>query len=706
MQLIILKVMLSVCCLCTVISPKAGTIISIPVQKGQDHYLWMESDPQRTHRWLQFKTQQTRKIIDNLPSRIELEPQHTAKGYSENDSIIESYYVNDVHFYLKVTAEFPYRRLFMTSHNKEKLLVEPPVGKGIQFFVPSNDGQYIAYGIAENGSEFTSIFIFDVKLSKNLEQTIPNARYPKIIWRSDNRSFYYKHLAPDKPSTSDTNSLAGERVYLHHIVKNYKDDDVIFDVAMVGLKNNQSEDVTLYTSKNSDWLLASVTPSISGFSSTLFAVHAKNIEEKNIPWKKIIGREKKVASFILTGNWLWLASYNDKSGYFISRFDISSPLADAEKILEWSYGELTGFTASKDATYVSWIENGAQHLISIPHNNVSLFREVFLPKKGTISGLYADVTTTGVSLSLENWLSPMEYIFYNSDKGSFEEEKNLNETFFPVSEYQIEDVSFLTKDNVSIPLTIISRRNLKLNGTAPTWLIGYGAYGISLFPRYETSYLKWLKSGGIIAIAHIRGGGELGPEWHKAGRGANKMHSINDFIESAEYLIKQKYTNPHKLVASGESAGGIVVGMAMVSRPDLFSAIAIDVGILNTTRLHKIPIGPMNIKEFGSPATRQGMKNLRKIDAYENLRPGVRYPAVLLTLGLKDNRVSPWQTAKFAAKLEEFSSHVEHANPILILAEDEAGHAPGTYDQANKKNADMIKFFLWRTHSGDARKRE
>lgn len=185
----------------------------------------------------------------------------------------------------------------------------------------------------------------------------------------------------------------------------------------------------------------------------------------------------------------------------------------------------------------------------------------------------------------------------------------------------------------------------------------------------------------------------MGPEWHEAGRADKKENSITDFIRCAEYLIDSRYTSPSKLAIGGESAGGIIVGMAMTRRPELFSAVAIDAGMLNTSRLDNIPIGVMNYDELGSPLTPSGRLNLLKIDAYRHLVPEKRYPPVLLTVGLHDQRVSPWQTAKFAARLEEIGS----PRSVLVLAYRQGGHSAATYAEADSKLVDTVSFFIWKT---------
>lgn len=662
-----------------------------------DRYRWMETEQGRTNEWLLHRTLQSRKTIDALPWRATVEKQLNSLAGAE-DALSYIRDAGENRFYYRFTPEFPYLRLFVKRKDgRERLLIDPPVGMGIHFFFPSRDGRYVAYGLSKNGSEFASINVLDVESGATLSDAIPRARYPDIVWRPDNQSFFYKRLPPEKSDGLASEHLVGEKVYLHHIGQNYEADTVVFDSAMVSGPNaNNYDNVAVEASPDSDWLLAAISPSISGYSSSLFAVRANALNGRETPWVKIIDRGEKVSNFMLSGKWLYLARYNSSSGYLITRRALDEPHAAEEKILEWSNGELTGFTKSGEALYVTYHDSGQQHFVRIAFDNVGHIQEVPLPFEGEVTALFSSSDKRGILFTLQGWTHPPRIYRYDPDNGSVENTHLIApESHGFADDYAVKETWVTSKGQVRVPLTIIYRRGMKLDGSAPTWLSAYGAYGVSTFPYFNLSRLIWLRHGGVIAIAHVRGGGELGPAWHEGGRASNKGNSIIDFIKSAEYLISRGYTNPTRLVASSESAGGIIIGMAIAQRPELFAAAAIDVGILNTTRLDQIPIGLMNVEELGSPATEQGMRDLRKIDAYENLKDGVRYPAVMLTVGLKDDRVSPWQSAKFAARLDAIASKVEQPNPVLVFAEKNAGHDINNYAQ-------IVSFFLWRTVGGDA----
>lgn len=668
-------------------------------QNHTDNYSWMETQSETTNQWLQDQTEQAKTTINALPWRKAVEKYRFLFNDKRNKRpSIEG--AGKYHFYERSTSRYPYNsRLFVREKNgTERLLVDPPVGMDIAFFYPSPDGRYVAYGLSRNGSEIASINILDINKGTRLKDVIPRTRYPRINWRADNRSFFYSRLPPEQPLSSASKSLAGKKIYLHHIGQNYTTDDLIFDSEMVeGSNANSYNDVELYSSSNSDWLLASISPSTSGYSNDLYAARTTALDGRKMPWVKIIDRKQNVANFVFSGKWLFMAKYNASSGYTVTKLSLDDPQAPEQKIIEWANGELTGFTTRNNALYISFHDSGTPHFIKVDIDNSHHIQDIPLPFNGEVTAIFSGNKKQDIRFTLQNWIHPPRIYSYSPANNSVKKTHQITSKAYDFYNYEAQEIWVESKDKVQIPLTIIHRRGMKLEGSARTWLYAYGAYGISTFPYFDPLRLMWLRNGGIIAIAHVRGGGELGPAWHEAGRAAHKENSINDFIACADYLVEKGYTTPKRLVASSESAGGIIVGRAITLRPELFAAVAIDVGILNTSRLNYIPIGPMNVDEFGSPETTQGMADLRKIDAYEHLEDGVRYPAVMLTVGLNDNRVSPWQSAKFAARLEAIASKVENPNPVLIMAEKNAGHYSSTYEQYDTKLLNTVSFFLWQT---------
>jgi prolyl oligopeptidase len=243
-----------------------------------------------------------------------------------------------------------------------------------------------------------------------------------------------------------------------------------------------------------------------------------------------------------------------------------------------------------------------------------------------------------------------------------------------------------------IPLTILYKRGLKLDGKNRTVLEGYGAYGFSVNPIFNPVFLPWLEQGGVYAFPHIRGGGEYGEEWHLAGSKKNKPNSWKDFIACAEYLVRQGYTSPAYLGGSGGSAGGIVIANAIIERPDLFGAAFINAGYVNVLRAETTSNGIANVPEFGSVKTEEGFAGLRAMDAYHNVKEGLAYPSVLLSHGINDSRVAPWMSAKMTARLQRATSSDK---PILLRIDFDAGHGVGsTREQRNEEQADVFAFFF------------
>jgi prolyl oligopeptidase len=242
---------------------------------------------------------------------------------------------------------------------------------------------------------------------------------------------------------------------------------------------------------------------------------------------------------------------------------------------------------------------------------------------------------------------------------------------------------------------------MQINGQNPVFMCGYGAYGYSLYPSFSPQKLLWTLQGGILAYAHVRGGGELGNKWYKDGYKTTKANTWNDMIHCAEYLIDHKYSSAGKMVINGRSAGGITVGRAMTERPDLFAAVIPEVGLLNPLRVEESPNGPVNVPEFGTVKDSVECMALLAMDSYHHVKDGVKYPAILITAGINDPRVIAWQPAKFAARLQAATSSNK---PVLFFLDFETGHGFGNTKTKNFENiADAFSFAFWQIGHPDFR---
>jgi prolyl oligopeptidase len=316
---------------------------------------------------------------------------------------------------------------------------------------------------------------------------------------------------------------------------------------------------------------------------------------------------------------------------------------------------------------------------------------------GSLQGPVSDPTQPGVLFGMQGWVSAS--VWYRSDASG---SKLLD--FVPpwtedLSAFEAEEVKATAPDGTAIPLSIVHRKNLKRDSTTPVWLRGYGAYGISLNPSFAARFFAYLEDGGVLAIAHVRGGGEYGEDWHLAGKLLNKPNTYKDFIACAEYLHRSGYGSPATTAIEGGSAGGITVGMALTERPDLFRVVLSEVGDSNALRVEHATDGLANSLEYGTTTHPDGFKALYAVDATQHVRQGTPYPAVMLTTGMNDPRVAPWQPGKMAARLQAASSS---GRPVLLRVDFDAGHGIGsTRAQRDWETTDQLAFFYWQIGKGE-----
>jgi prolyl oligopeptidase len=316
-----------------------------------------------------------------------------------------------------------------------------------------------------------------------------------------------------------------------------------------------------------------------------------------------------------------------------------------------------------------------------------------LPFAGTIYGLVADARARGVLFNLQGWVNAGREFAYDPsthsamDTGLVPPAKTESDTI------EAHDEFATSYDGTRIPVSIIAKKGLVRNGSHPTILVGYGSYGLSLDPYYAPMVQAWIDRGGVYAVAHLRGGGEYGDAWHRAGQKLWKINTSLDFIAAAHYLIDQHYTQPKLLAANGGSAGGIVMGSALTMDPGLFRVVLDDVGVSDTLRFETEPNGPPNVPEFGSVSTEDGFHALYGISAYAHIHDGTPYPAVLFTTGANDPRVSSWHMLKMAARV---SAATSSGRPVLLRIDFDAGHGFGSgLSQTAGLLADEWAFALW-----------
>ena len=413
--------------------------------------------------------------------------------------------------------------------------------------------------------------------------------------------------------------------------------------------------------------------------------------------RRICRPSDNVTGVAVHGEDIFLLSHDRASRFKVLKTTAARPhVADAVVVVPESDSVIRGIGAARDALYLTDLNAGLGGMRRLAWDGT--ITTIQMPFEGAIGGVFVDTTHDGCWFALEGWVRPPA-VFYIAPDGRVSETSLAPKPPIDVSPYAAEETFCTAADGVKVPLSLVYRKGLKRDGQAPCWLDAYGSYGITEDPGFLARYLPFLDLGGVFATAHVRGGGELGEDWHLAGKKANKPNTWRDDIAAAEHLIAEGYTSKAKLAIGGGSAGGITVGRFMIERPELAAVVIDEVGVSNTLRSEFEPNGPPNIPEYGTVKVESDFHALYEMDSYVHVKDGVAYPSVMLTTGLNDPRVSSWEPTKMTARLQAANGG---KNPIILRVETDAGHGIGsTRDQRDRELADQFAFILWRT--GDPR---
>ena len=664
-----------------------------------DPYRWMEdrhSDEFET--WLRGQAVYTRAYLDALSERTHLQERIDALS-NAGAMVRDLKTAGECVFYLKQEpgAELP--RLVCRAVSKdegERILFDPNALSGeahtaIDWYYPSRDGRLIAYGISQGGSENSVLHVLDVEQGSALDLAIDRTYFSWVSWLADNRSFLYRRfpaLAADAPATD---FYKDARVYLHRLGDDPAADRAVFGRGINPRVDLAREDIpALLTEPGSDWMIARIEHG-DRLEVTLYAAPISGLSDPaTCPWQKIADIENEVADHALAGDTIYLRTHRDAPRFKVIALALNQPdPTRASVIVAESEAVITQILAVGD-TLLTLDRLGGMAQMRRVNRETGAISSVELPVAGSIHDWTQDDTRKEVFFTMESWIVSPRVYRYKVDSGQAADSGWLAPWPIDFSEIEVHEVFAPARDGTPIPLSIIHRKGLRRDGNNPTILTGYGSYGISSDPFFRPERMAWYERGGVVAVGHIRGGGEYGEDWHKAGRMLSKQNTIDDFIACAEYLIEQGYTRPGRLAGEGGSAGGIPTGGALVKRPDLWAVMVMHVPVTNSLRIELTENGSPNIEEFGSVTTEDGFKGLQITNSYGEVQNGVNYPAVLLTGGYNDPRVVVWQPAKMAARLQAATAS---GKPILLRVEYQGGHGVGqTRAQGNALMADVWAF--------------
>jgi prolyl oligopeptidase len=678
-----------------------------------DNYRYMENlkDPE-VQEWFKNQDAYSRATLSSIPGREKLLARIRELDTSAPARVTDVQRLpGDRYFYQKLLPGESVPKLYIRQGlgGEERLLVDPGKvevsrstasrGRNALAFVDiSQDGQYVAVGITPGGSENdTEIHVVDVATGHETGDVIFRALHGDPQWLPDNRSFVYGRLQDLPPDAPKTELRQKVRAYLHVLGTDPKKDPPLFGYGVVpSIDVDPKESGGISISPGSRYVIGRIKPGTSP-NASYYIEPVGAVGTSNSAWRKVADLSDDVTDVYVHGDDLYLLTFKNASRYKILRADARHPdLSTADVVVPPTDAIVESMSAAQDALYVQVLDGGIDRILRVPYGPGPKVENVVLPLEGTAIPQGSDPRVPGILLRLESWTDAGNLYFYDprtrqttnthlDQSGPSSRDDNSEAVNVKVRSY----------DGTLIPLSIRYPKGMKLDGSHPTLLLGYGAYGIvTVHPAFAPDAVAWLERGGILADCGARGGGEYGEDWHLAGKGPTKPNTWRDFIACAEYLVDKKYTSPAHLAGDGRSAGGILIGRAITERPDLFGAAIIVSGVLDALRYETTANGVGNIQEFGSTKTENGFKALYAMSAYHHVKDRTAYPGVLITAGINDPRVDPWQSAKMTARLQAATSS---GKPVLLRVDYGGGHGliGATLQQVQEARADSWSFLLW-----------
>jgi prolyl oligopeptidase len=661
--------------------------------KVEDDYQWLENDDDPgVKAWSETENKQTRAYLDNLPSHGKIEQQ--LKDWYAKTSPSYSAIVSRPGLLFAMKFQPPKQQPMLVTLNSandlksEKVLVDPNKldSKGttaIDWFEASLDGREVAVSLSKGGSEDGTLHFYDAVNGKELGDTIAHVQYPtaggSAAWNGEGTGVYYTRF-PRKGERPDADLNFYQQIYFHKL--GTPDSQ---DTYSLGKDFPRIAEIKLESSHDGEFVLATVANGDGGdFAHYLLSPDGA--------WKQVTKFSDQVKLARLgRDRALYLLSRAGAPRGKVLRLALETPdLSKAVDIVPASEAVVQQLEPAANALYVIDLLGGPSQVrrfgldgkngATIPVPSISNVQEVVALEDGSL--LFHDMSYTEPAA------------WFEVKNGEVEPKKTALISTSPVSFTDIEVTReyATSKDGTKVPLNIMRRQGTKLDGNNPTLLYGYGGYGISMSPAFDFTRRLWFDRGGVYAVANIRGGGEFGEEWHKAGNLTKKQNVFDDFAAAAQYLVEKKYTSPDKLALMGGSNGGLLMGALITQHPELMRAVVSAVGIYDMLRVELAPNGAFNVTEFGTVKDGDQFKALYAYSPYHHVIDGTDYPAILLMTGANDGRVAPYHSRKMTARLQE-ANKSDH--PILLRASSSAGHGIGTaLSERIKQQADIYSFLF------------
>jgi prolyl oligopeptidase len=637
--------------------------------KVTDPYRWLEDDTSaRTADWVEAQNAVTFAFLEQIPYRQKIQDRLTkiwdypkvSAPYKEGGRYYYSRNNGLQNQFVQFSKE--------TLDGEERMVLDPNTFSedgtvSLTNFSPSEDGKYIGYGISRGGSDWNEFFVMNAGDLQKLEDHLMWIKFSGISWYGD--GFYYSRYP--EPAKGDELSGMNEnnKVYYHKIGDKQANDQLIYEDPA-----HPSWGFSAYVTDDKEILVLSTNESTNGNrlafrkatdSGKDFITLVDNFDFNFVPVQHVNGI-------------LYVMTDEGAPKYHLIAIDLKNPAKENWKVVIPEKEEvLTSISMIGQKIIANYMKD-AHNVIQFFDPEGNYLYDLEMPILGTIGGFYGKMNDTITFYTVTSFTTPATIYKYDI-KNNKSEEYNRSAIDFDPSLYEVKQVFYASKDGTKVPMFIVHKKGLVLDGKNPAMLYGYGGFNVSLTPSFSMSRLILLENGFVFALANIRGGGEYGEDWHQAGTKMNKQNVFDDFIAAAEYLIANKYTSPKKLAIQGGSNGGLLVGAVINQRPDLFGVALPAVGVMDMLRYHKFTIGKYWATDYGtSEDSKEMFDYIYKYSPLHSIKKDVEYPAVLVTTADHDDRVVPAHSFKYIATLQE---NYQGKNPVMIRIETKAGHGGG-----------------------------
>ncbi|MFQ5709157.1 MAG: prolyl oligopeptidase family protein [bacterium] len=645
-----------------------------------DPYRWLEEqNSPETRAWIDAENAYTQSMIGTLPGRDKIE--HRLTELMKIDVINRPLARHGRYFFTKRLADQDLSVIYMRQglRGEDQVLIDPhgmsaDHTTSVNLQTVSNDGTLLVYGIRQGGEDEISVHILDIDKKQELPDRLPRARYFGISVLPDNSGYYYTRFGPKGP-----------RIYFHKMGTDPGKDRLIF-----GEGYDSGKIIFARLSDDGRYLLIHV---LYGSAASKTEVYFQNLASGGQITPVVNDIDARFIGAI-AGDELFLQTNWQAPNKRILSVDLKQvPQNPGEwrEVIPTSKATISGFSLAGGKLFVNTLENVVSK-VKVYEPDGRFVQDIEFPTIGTVGNVSGQWDSEEAFFTYSSFLIPTTIYRYDVAHGTKDIWARTN---VPITSdnFEVKQVWYKSKDGTRIPMFLVHSKGLKLDGSNPSLLTGYGGFNISLTASFSSLAAIWVENGGVFARPSLRGGGEFGEEWHQAGMRANKQNVFDDFIAAAEWLIQNGYTKPSKLAISGGSNGGLLVGAALTQRPDLFKAVVCTYPLLDMVRYHKFLVAKFWVPEYGSSDDAEQFKYILKYSPYQNVKQGTKYPAVLFITGDSDTRVAPLHARKMAALLQ--ASTVSE-NPVLLLYDTKSGHSGGRpVSKRIEEFTDWLSFLAW-----------